>query len=324
MQPKVSICIPTYNGAPFLKECVEAVQNQTFYEFEIIIVDDQSKDDTFQIANELAEFDARIKVYRNEKNLGLVGNWNKCLEYTTTNWIKYVFQDDMILPDCLDTLYHQCLLNNKKVGICNRRYVIEANADSNVKNYILNDLVKLDHFCSKDYSFTSEEIANIMCEYPLVNIFGEPSSLLFHKDLITQLGSFNEDISQMVDYEFMAKICLNEGCYFSHKPLNFFRIHSENQTNKNRGENRENTKMLKIEYVDAILLLHNFLYNPEFKELVSKSENKDTLQEKYTAEILKGIDQLGLEKFNSIIDSYFDSYPHLKEDISQKALAFQS
>ena len=83
MNPKISVCIPAYNGSQFLRECLDSVTSQTFYDFEVLIVDDLSTDNTVDIAKEYADTDSRIKIAINTKNLGLVGNWN-----CTSNLLK--------------------------------------------------------------------------------------------------------------------------------------------------------------------------------------------------------------------------------------------
>src|SRR5690606_18559170 len=94
----------TYNGARYLRECLDGIVSQTFGDFEVVIVDDASRDDTLDIVNEYAARDTRFRLYRNEQNRGLVGNWNRCLELAEGEWIKFVFQDDTIDCRCLETL----------------------------------------------------------------------------------------------------------------------------------------------------------------------------------------------------------------------------
>jgi glycosyltransferase involved in cell wall biosynthesis len=104
MKPLVSVCIPTYNGAKYLKECLDSVLAQTFTDFEVLIVDDKSSDETLSIAQEYATYDPRFRVIQNECNLGLVGNWNRCVELAQGEWIKFIFQDDLIEPACLERM----------------------------------------------------------------------------------------------------------------------------------------------------------------------------------------------------------------------------
>jgi glycosyltransferase involved in cell wall biosynthesis len=77
--PKVSVVIPTYNYAHFLDETIQSVLNQTFLDFELIIVDNNSTDNTEEVVKNYLS-DNRVSFYKNDTNIGLVGNWNKCLE----------------------------------------------------------------------------------------------------------------------------------------------------------------------------------------------------------------------------------------------------
>src|SRR5687768_8593791 len=99
--PKVSVLIPTYNYAHVLDETIQCVLNQTFTDFELIIVDDNSNDNTDEVVKKYL-VDERVKYFRNEKNLRTMGNWNKCLEYATGEYIKYLCADDLLHPEILE------------------------------------------------------------------------------------------------------------------------------------------------------------------------------------------------------------------------------
>lgn len=100
-EPLVSICIPAYNAAPFITETIVCFINQTYQNIEIIIQDDYSKDDTYNIALNLAQKDERIKVYQNEHNLGIGKNWNKCYEKATGEFIIIANADDIYNADLI-------------------------------------------------------------------------------------------------------------------------------------------------------------------------------------------------------------------------------
>lgn len=101
--PKVSVITPAYNAAPYLEETVKSVQAQTFTDWEMIIVDDCSKDKTYHIANALAEKDPRIKVFQNEINSGVAVTRNKALDAATGEFIAFLDSDDLWHPKKLET-----------------------------------------------------------------------------------------------------------------------------------------------------------------------------------------------------------------------------
>lgn len=123
-QPLVSICIPSYNGADFIEKAILSSQNQTYTTIEIIITDDCSTDTTLAIANKLAAADKRIKVFSNATNKGLINNWMSCVQHSSGEWIKFLFQDDLLEPTCVQQMMEVSILNNAKVYSSARRFSI--------------------------------------------------------------------------------------------------------------------------------------------------------------------------------------------------------
>jgi glycosyltransferase involved in cell wall biosynthesis len=99
--PLVSVLMTAYNREKYLKEAIESVLTSTYANFELIIVDDGSKDSTVDIARSYAKKDNRISVYINEKNLGDYPNRNRAASYAKGKYLKYVDSDDMIYPQTL-------------------------------------------------------------------------------------------------------------------------------------------------------------------------------------------------------------------------------
>ncbi len=103
-QPLVSVLMTTYNRERYLGEAIESVLNSTYKNFELIIVDDRSKDKTVEIARNYAQADNRVKVFVNEENLGDYPNRNKAASHAKGKYIKYVDADDYIYPTGLQVL----------------------------------------------------------------------------------------------------------------------------------------------------------------------------------------------------------------------------
>ena len=100
-QPLVSILMTSYNREKFIGEAIESVLASTYTNYELLIVDDGSSDDTVAIAKSYALKDGRITVYVNEKNLGDYHNRNKAASYAGGKYLKYVDSDDIIYPESL-------------------------------------------------------------------------------------------------------------------------------------------------------------------------------------------------------------------------------
>lgn len=99
MNPKVSVLMGIYNCAETLPQAVKAIQNQTYPNWELILCDDGSADDTYRVAQSLATADSRIILLRNERNLGLNQTLNNCLEVATGAYIARMDGDDDCVPE---------------------------------------------------------------------------------------------------------------------------------------------------------------------------------------------------------------------------------
>jgi glycosyltransferase involved in cell wall biosynthesis len=102
--PLVSVALPVYQGARFLEASLRSVFAQSFRDLHVIVVDDHSTDDSIDIATRVARehgADIPFQVVRNRTRLGLVGNWNRCLELCTGRYSLLFHQDDVLEPHML-------------------------------------------------------------------------------------------------------------------------------------------------------------------------------------------------------------------------------
>lgn len=104
VNPIVSVLITAYNREAYIAEAINSVLLSSFTDFEIIIVDDCSTDNTLNIAKRIAAKDTRIRVYSNESNLGDYPNRNKAASYAKGRYLKYVDADDVIYPHGLQVM----------------------------------------------------------------------------------------------------------------------------------------------------------------------------------------------------------------------------
>jgi len=113
-QPLVSICIPTYNSARFLRECLDSIVNQTYSNKEIIVSDNASTDETEKIVKEYVE-KYKVKYYRNEKNIGGEANFDRCIELANGEYITIFHSDDLYMPGIVQKQV-QTFQENSSVG----------------------------------------------------------------------------------------------------------------------------------------------------------------------------------------------------------------
>ncbi len=138
----VSIVVPVYKVEEYLKRCVDSILNQTFKDYELILVDDGSPDNCPKMCDELAEKYSQIKVIH-QKNGGLSAARNTGIEWILSNsdseWITFIDSDDWIHPQYLESMLNANVLNNTQVCMgqfCfTEKYIIstDGNADDNIK-----------------------------------------------------------------------------------------------------------------------------------------------------------------------------------------------
>lgn len=100
--PRVSIAIPVFNGAKFLSDAANSVLRQTHTDLELIIIDNASTDGTAEICHLLAKQDPRVRIYRNERNLGAAPNYNRGLELARGVYFKWLSHDDWISDNYIE------------------------------------------------------------------------------------------------------------------------------------------------------------------------------------------------------------------------------
>jgi len=131
--PKVSILIPVYNRETLIGECVQSALDQTFTDFEIIIADNASTDGTWEVCRQYAAKDKRIRLFRNDTNIGPVRNWLRCVSEARGEFGKILFSDDLMLPKFLEhTLPY---LEDAEVAFVSTAAIIGESPDEGIVQY---------------------------------------------------------------------------------------------------------------------------------------------------------------------------------------------
>jgi glycosyltransferase involved in cell wall biosynthesis len=115
VKPLISIVIPTYNRATLISGTLKSVQQQTYRNWEAIVVDDGSKDDTQEIVTELALDDRRIRFIRQDQNLGAQAARNAGIRAARGEWVGFLDSDDLFLPNSLEIRLEALLRENLSV-----------------------------------------------------------------------------------------------------------------------------------------------------------------------------------------------------------------
>jgi glycosyltransferase involved in cell wall biosynthesis len=128
-KPRVSIGLPVYNGDRYIRETLDSILSQSFSDFELIIADNCSSDETQQICEEYANKNSRIIYHRNEKNLGAAPNYNLAFELSSGEYFKWADYDDILSPDFISRCV-EVLDSHPEVAVCfPRAKFIDENGD---------------------------------------------------------------------------------------------------------------------------------------------------------------------------------------------------
>ncbi len=220
-QPKVSVLIPTYNYAHYLDEAIQSVLNQTFSNFELIIVDDQSSDNTASVVEKYLA-DSRVKFIVNTENLGLVGNFNKSLEYATGEYIKYLMADDKLDHKLLEK-YVEILDTYPNVSLVTAGSSTFGGKEVN-RQPVLTGLQK------------GMTVIAACLKNGKGNWIGEPTVVMFRKSSLAS-QKFNPEYICLVDLDMWLRLLRQGDCYIVTETLAYFRVHEEQASDRRKIRN---------------------------------------------------------------------------------------
>jgi glycosyltransferase involved in cell wall biosynthesis len=103
-QPTVSVLMTAFNRSAYIGAAIESVLGSTYGDLELVVVDDASSDETVEVAEEYARTDSRVRVYRNDTNLGDYPNRNRAASLATGKYLKYLDSDDLLYPHGLGVM----------------------------------------------------------------------------------------------------------------------------------------------------------------------------------------------------------------------------
>ena len=231
--PFVSICVPTYNGAAYLREALESAVGQTFHDIEILVVDGGSTDDTVAIARSFD--DARVRVVATEQNDGMVVNWNRTIELARGRYVKFLFQDDLLAPTCVEQMV-AVFARNPSVGLVfsPRDILVEAPNDAYTRNWLEHNRDVHRHLralreCNDGRSMVMSQANDGFRS----NRIGEPSCVMVDREQFERVGLFNLHMQQLVDVEMWYRVLYGADAGFVDERLASFRVHASAATASN-------------------------------------------------------------------------------------------
>ena len=209
--PKVTVVLPVYNGEAYLEEAIKSILNQTYKDFELIIVDDNSSDNTALISKKFTSEHANVIYVKNEQNLKLPGALNKGFSLASGDYYTWISDDNVHLPNMLSRLVEE-LQADPSVGLVYSDFEV-----INEKGDII------------DYNTVgpSEDLI-------ITNVVG--ACFLYRADIAKKAGGYNENMFLVEDYEYWFRLALITKLKPIHECLLKYRRHKQNLSAKNKKE----------------------------------------------------------------------------------------
>lgn len=267
MIPKISVIVPVYNVVKFLDKCILSVLNQTFKEFELILVNDGSTDGSKEICNYYRERDNRVKVVH-KYNTGVSDTRNIGLDISTGGYVCFIDSDDYINSNMFEDLYRHT--EDGKIDIIVSGMYFERNDDGSWEN-------KIKYCEANNLQQIKNLIVNLFKSYLLYNPVGK----LYKKEIIDKYNikfkkgmSFGED--PVFNCEFMKHIYSIKNidkCYYNyvkHGEISLSIKYDETKYESNKKMHNELANLMKYYQIldEEILLILRQRYKKELCDML--------------------------------------------------------
>lgn len=254
----VSIIIPTYNRAEFLPRSINSVINQTYKNWELIIVDDRSTDNTLQLVKKYAEKDKRIKYIKNTHKKGPAGAKNQGIEIAKGELLAFLDSDDEWLKDKLDIQINY-LLRNPQIKL--------VGSDSWI---ILNK--QKTKFSERFDSINLNKQAVIETIIKDFDLWMQTSTIIAYREIFKKLGLFRENLIRCEDVEMWLKISRKFDIgYIDSQLINYY---SADIKFKDYEPERKLLKCYGYYHLKFLKCLKNYKLNKIEKKLIRQSKRK--------------------------------------------------
>lgn len=215
---KLSVVVPNYNHACYIAESLEAIANQLFKPFEIIVIDDASTDNSVEVIEKLVKDYPIIKFLKNKYNMGVANSVNYCLEYVSGDYVYITSADDRILPGFFEKSM-KLLTQYPQAGICSAMSFI-IDKEGRRKGFILNPII------SRNPCYFSPEKARDI--YLKQGCWISGISSIMRLDYFRANGGYRPELYAFSDGFLEQLLALKYGACFIPEPLTCWRRLSDN------------------------------------------------------------------------------------------------
>lgn len=244
--PQLSIILPNYNHAEFLPRCIEAFLGQSFGDFEFVVVDDASTDNSYEILESYARKDSRIRLYRNPENRGVASTLNRALSYCQGEYLHGAASDDYVLPGYFEaamSLFQQY----PHAGIC-------LGMTRCVNDYGLVTAVVPGDWDEARVYLAPEELARRMTSC------GVPGPSVWRRDAFLEAGGYNPELRWHCDWFALQVIAFRHGLCFLPEVFTVVRMAENSYSNNQHRAADVQRQVLQI--------LLRLLQQPDYRDVV--------------------------------------------------------
>lgn len=242
-EPLISVVMPAYNAQKFIRSAIESILSQTFKNFEVIIINDCSTDNTLKILKSFARKDPRIRIINNKTRLNIAASLNKGISMAESNLIARMDADDISFPNRLELQYG--LINSSK-------NISVVGAD-----IIIMDIDEQE-IAIRSYPNSSKKLKACLFRY---SPFAHPT-VCFRKNIFEEVGGYNPKYSPTEDLDLWFRLGSKYNFGSVKKPLLKYRLYKDSSSNKSLKDLE--ILVFKIRF-DAVIKLG---YKPGFFDLI--------------------------------------------------------
>jgi glycosyltransferase involved in cell wall biosynthesis len=258
----ISICIPVYNGADWLSEAIDSALAQTRTDFELLIVDNGSTDDSLAVARSYAGRDDRVRLEHSDETVSAIANHNRCLDLARGSLIKFLHHDDVLRADCLARMA-AVFEQEPAVGLVfsRRDVVLDDPDDPGARAWAQAYGTLHDGFGGLELVNSGADLLDRWLPTfggtDFANWVAEPSATMLRKEAVRRAGGFNLGVWQSFDVDLWLRVMAVSDVGFIDEPLVRFRHHTLSLTAR--------TSRSHEDWLDRLWLFESLLASPGFE-----------------------------------------------------------
>lgn len=303
--PKVTIIIPVYNTEKYIKNCFDSIINQSFSNFEVIVINDGSTDNSLKICNKYSKIDSRFKIY-NFKNQGAAKARNSALDIANGEYIIFVDSDDWLEKDAIKNHIREIKDFDMVIGCSQNCYFKED-------KFLYK---KIDYFYKENKYLSKEEVRRMYVDIATNGVSHAPHNKMYKKSIIDKYHirfpdrkkyedlAFNNQYIDKIDslriinsYDYNYRVSDLEGVALK-LPPNMFEIFTAvnneliNLLKSWNVYDEKSKRMLKSKYITEVASCINNTYNPNLNYTFSERRNyiKRLIKDEKVQEACKYVD----------------------------------